>query len=510
MKFLLLSLFVIFLSLLLIFTFLYNANATSPKFPLQTFNDKNQDVIFYSRNDSYGDKSTENEIRTLLNIKTSAISSNGTHLEIKFFFEDSLNNLTNILTDIGNSDDLHKEFFINILIDSDDDENTGFLGYDHRYTIRNTNNNSSILQGLFSSSSNNDITINEETNLTDSFQDLGLLTNSELYTIITNTSKSKYILSKLPWVISGYELVDYQYNPQFFQDNAYPKYMTIVPKGFKVTLDLDQLDYPEYYALLINTGITTDSYQINDFLSKIHFPKPDLYLVDQTIEVNPGFNLLMIPFNSTDYFDLNVKVDIDKKDIPENIKINFPSRNTFTIFDGVGELPLEVTINSKSNISNILLPLNISYTVIGDNDFIDAEHNNSLTTEYNYSKNIILDLDVKQQEIQLINWSEIPPQYIAIFIGAIFSFFIPSMARLVKEYTQKRTADNLLKHLMSEKQKLEIKDNEDLQISINRLSSMHRLIRQKFVKGNISKDQYEIIKENLHEILKDLVSKTEK
>jgi hypothetical protein len=87
-------------------------------------------------------------------------------------------------------------------------------------------------------------------------------------------------------------------------------------------------------------------------------------------------------------------------------------------------------------------------------------------------------------------------------------FFIPSMACLVKGSKQTRTANNILIHLMSEKE--EIEDNEDLQKLINRLANTYRVLRHKFIKGNISKYQYEILKENLHEILADLVSKKEK
>lgn len=85
MKFLSLSLFVIFLSVLT-FAYLYNANAISPKFPSQTLQDKTQDVNIYSHNNNYLNKSTEDEIRALLNMEAGAIFSNGTHLEIKLFF----------------------------------------------------------------------------------------------------------------------------------------------------------------------------------------------------------------------------------------------------------------------------------------------------------------------------------------------------------------------------------------------------------------------------------------
>jgi len=32
-------------------------------------------------------------------------------------------------------------------------------------------------------------------------------------------------------------------------------------------------------------------------------------------------------------------------------------------------------------------------------------------------------------------------------------------------------------------------------------------LKQEFIKGNITKDQYEILKENISDVLKDLVSK---
>lgn len=234
MKFLLFLLFfVVFLSSLN-FTYSYNANAISPKFPLQTFQDKNEDVNFYSRNDSYLDKSTENQIINLLDIETGAISSNGTHLEIKVFFQDSLNNLIDVLT--SKNILLPKEYFMDILIDSDADEDTGFLGYDYRYEIKN---NGSVLQQGITDNNNTTIT-NPETNLTESLQDSGLLTSNELNTVITDTSKSEYLLSQLKWIISGYEIVNYQYILQFFHDNAYPKYLKLIPKGFKITLDLGQ------------------------------------------------------------------------------------------------------------------------------------------------------------------------------------------------------------------------------------------------------------------------------
>lgn len=79
------------------------------------------------------------------------------------------------------------------------------------------------------------------------------------------------------------------------------------------------------------------------------------------------------------------------------------------------------------------------------------------------------------------------------------------MTRSIKEYKQKRNAHKLLKNIVNENED----DNKDLQKSINRLYKMYNFLRHQFIKGNISKDQYEILKENLHERLKDFFSKKE-
>jgi len=129
--------------------------------------------------------------------------------------------------------------------------------------------------------------------------------------------------------------VDYQHTLIFFEDKATPKYLELIPKGFKVTLDLSQINFPQNYELLINVGIKSDNYKSNDFFSKIHIIKPNLYVNNQIINVNPGDTSLIIPFNSTKEYDLKVKVDIDKQSIPQDIKLELPQGNTFEILDGI-------------------------------------------------------------------------------------------------------------------------------------------------------------------------------
>jgi hypothetical protein len=63
----------------------------------------------------------------------SLCTSNVTHLEIKLLFNDFLYRLKNVLLNNGT---VPQNLFINIFIDSDDDdETTGFLGYNYRYLL---------------------------------------------------------------------------------------------------------------------------------------------------------------------------------------------------------------------------------------------------------------------------------------------------------------------------------------------------------------------------------------
>jgi hypothetical protein len=114
-----------------------------------------------------------------------------------------------------------------------------------------------------------------------------------------------------------------------------------------------------------------------------------------------------------------------------------------------------------------------------------------------------LNLNLINERNRLINFDEIPSEYIAIFLGAVFSFFIPSITRSTKEYFQKRTANKYLNNILKE-QSLSA-DNPD--ISIKKVMSTLRILKHEFIRGKISKDQYEILKENIADTLKDLISK---
>ena len=83
---------------------------------------------------------------------------------------------------------------------------------------------------------------------------------------------------------------------------------------------------------------------------------------------------------------------------------------------------MDIIANSNYNQKNLVIPLNLSYSVIGENDFIESSFNNSLTNENIYNKILYLNLNLINERNRLINFDEIPSQYIAVFIGAVFTF----------------------------------------------------------------------------------------
>ena len=163
---------------------------------------------------------------------------------------------------------------------------------------------------------------------------------------------------------------------------------------------------------------------------------------------------------------------------------------------------MDIIANSNYDQKNLVVPLNLSYSVRGENDFIESGFNNTLTNENIYNKILYLNLNLINERNRLINFDEIPSEYIAIFVGAVFSFFIPSITRSTKEYFQKRNANKYLNNILKEQS---LSDNPD--ISIKKAVSHLRILKQEFIRGKITKDQYEILKENIADVLKDLVSK---
>jgi hypothetical protein len=119
-------------------TFLYSTvYGFSPKLKTEFLSKEIQNYIYYGPN--YDSNKTLNYLQQSSDLDRVYVSSNGTHLEIKFLFNDFLDKLKNALL---NSSTVPQNLFINIFVDSDHDETTGFLGYNYRYLLTHANSNS--------------------------------------------------------------------------------------------------------------------------------------------------------------------------------------------------------------------------------------------------------------------------------------------------------------------------------------------------------------------------------
>ena len=482
-----------FLSFMVCLTFLYSdVYGFSPKLKTEFLSKEIQNYIYYGPDDGFN--KTLNYLQQSSDLDRVYVSSNGTHLEIKFLFNDFLDKLKNAIL---NSTTAPQNLFINIFVDSDHDETTGFLGYNYRYLLTHANSNSYNDTKLNSPTTNFSRFTQDQSNHTE------ILEGEELQEIITRTINSKDLIEKLNWNIRGYELLDYDFQPLFFSSKLTKKYLSVIPSGFKVTLDLAQMGYPTNYAVLVEVGRKSEDYKFSHVFGKIHVPHPDLNLEVKSIDINNGKNSVVLEFNNTGLYKLNVKAELLKKDLSDDddLSINFSQGNHFTLLGGKGVIPIDIIANSNYHQKNIVVPLNLSYSVIGENDFIESSFNNSLTNENIYNKIFYLNLNLIDERNRLINFDEIPSQYIAVFIGAVFSFFIPSITRSTKEYFQKRTANKYLKNILKEQNS----DNPD--ISIKNLINKAKILKHEFIRGKITKEQYEILKENIADVIKDLISK---
>ena len=474
-------------------TFLYSdVYGFSPKLKTEFLSKEIQNYIYYGPDDD--SNKTLNYLQQSSNLDRVYVSSNGTHLEIKFLFNDFLDKLKNAIL---NSTTAPQNLFINIFVDSDHDETTGFLGYNYRYLLTHANSNSYNDTKLNSPTTNFSRFTQDQSNHTE------ILEGEELQEIITRTINSKDLIEKLNWNIRGYELLDYDFQPLFFSSKLTKKYLSVIPSGFKVTLDLAQMGYPTNYAVLVEVGRKSEDYKFSHVFGKIHVPHPDLNLEVKSIDINNGKNSVVLEFNNTGLYKLNVKAELLKKDLSDDddLSINFSQGNHFTLLGGKGVIPIDIIANSNYHQKNIVVPLNLSYSVIGENDFIESSFNNSLTNENIYNKIFYLNLNLIDERNRLINFDEIPSQYIAVFIGAVFSFFIPSITRSTKEYFQKRTANKYLKNILKEQNS----DNPDT--SIKNLINKAKILKHEFIRGKITKEQYDILKENIADVIKDLISK---
>src|SRR5574339_706466 len=167
----------------------------------------------------------------------------------------------------------------------------------------------------------------------------------------------------------------------------------------------------------------------------------------------------------------------------DDLSINFSQGSQFTLLGQKGVLPVDIVADSNYKQKNLVVPLNLSYSVIAENDFTDPSFNNSLTHEHTYNKIVYLNLNLNGKN-RLLNLDEIPSQYIVVFLGAVFTFFIPSITKSVKEYFKKRTANKYLKNILKEQN---LSSNPD--ISIKNIINNLKILKNEFIRGNITKEQ---------------------
>ena len=205
-------------------TFLYSdVYGFSPKLKTEFLSKEIQNYIYYGPNDD--SNKTLNYLQQSSDLDRVYVTSNGTHLEIKFLFNDFLDKLKNALL---NSSTVPQNLFINIFVDSDDDETTGFLGYNYRYLLTHSNPNSYNDNNLNSATTNFSRFTQNHVNHTE------ILEGEELEEIITRTLNSKDIVEKLDWNIRGYELLDYDFQPLFFSSNLTKKYLSLSQMGLRL------------------------------------------------------------------------------------------------------------------------------------------------------------------------------------------------------------------------------------------------------------------------------------
>ncbi|MGH9981689.1 MAG: hypothetical protein ACRD6U_09070 [Nitrososphaeraceae archaeon] len=197
---------ILFLSFIVYLTFLYSdVYGFSPKLKTEFLSKEVQNYIYYGQNDD--SNKTLNYLQQSSDLDRVYVTSNGTHLEIKFLFNNFVNKLKNAIL---NSTTVPQNLFINIFVDSDHDETTGFLGYNYRYLLTHDISNSYNDNKLNSPTTNFSRFTQNQSN------QIEILEGEELQEIITRTINSKDIIEKLDWSIRGYELLDYDFQPLIF------------------------------------------------------------------------------------------------------------------------------------------------------------------------------------------------------------------------------------------------------------------------------------------------------
>jgi hypothetical protein len=281
-----------------------------------------------------------------------------------------------------------------------------------------------------------------------------------------------------------------------------PRELYIGEHFITLALDLSKVGFPDKYTFSIDTFLRNMSNLYDDDSNDINVPTPEPILESSIIDVLPGTTkVIYLDINETNKYDLNTTISLPNS--IDDLKVKLESNRTNTLLNGYGSIPIIVTIPQVPELKNYIIPVTIHYAVaiISLLELPDLVSKYSISSsalpqhEYTYTKTFFLTVNVLQPTplSSLINFNEIPKEYIAIFVGAISSFFIPSAARFIHSLLQNYNAGV---HFKKIKKSLNNKNSNNL-----KLNQIKEKIMEDYIKGRINNDQYQILNETVSEYL---------
>lgn len=274
---------------------------------------------------------------------------------------------------------------------------------------------------------------------------------------------------------------------KFVSPNHKPQELRISKDHITLTIDLTKIGSPTQYSFLLGTSFYKgNSYRIVDYSDEIHVPIPELLIENNKINIEPGItNLNYLSINETHKYNINTS--ISSRQLSEDINIDLPSEKN-TILGGIGSIPISVYISPDQKQKNYIVPLSINYSVLDETPI----SRKTTAHPYQYNQTFYLNVNlIPEKTFSLINFNDIPQEYIAIFVGAVFTFFIPSAARLFNNIRQNHNSSN---HLKKINKIINNKKNIQTELKKNK-----ETIMDDYIKGKINNEQYQTLNQKLSE-----------
>jgi hypothetical protein len=200
-----------------------------------------------------------------------------------------------------------------------------------------------------------------------------------------------------------------------------------------------------------------------------------------------------LSINETHNYNLNTSISVSK--LSEGVNVILPSEKNTVILGGLGNIPIIVDTKKDQEQRNYIIPLTINYSLLDGTPLREkflVSSSSSISSPYKYSKTFYLTANtIPEKTFSLINFNDIPQEYIAIFVGAIFTFFIPSAARLINNIRQNHNSSIHLKNI---NKIINNKKNLPTELKLTKEKIMDDHIR-----GKISNDQYQTLTRKLSE-----------